>query len=200
MVTEHRFSGRIAGFGTSSGTRIVVGIWAESPLGPFTDVMLEDASGHRTLLAPSDEIAEFVSSTYSFDEVRVVPITTRRVDGGLAVSAGDLSVRMRVGGLSTLGRLLRVVPSLVATHPAWLRVIDPVASRLVAGVHTAGSAGNGRQEFYGVTLIRALDDAVVTRGGESLGSMAPLHPPVTFGFGSAPPAPSIVDVVTTIRE
>jgi hypothetical protein len=200
MVTEHRFSGRIAGFGTSSGTRIVVGIWTESPLGPFTDLMLEDASGHRTLLAPSDEIAEFVSSTYSFDDVRVTPITTRRVDGGLAVAAGDLSVRMRVGGLSTLGRLLRVVPSLVATNPVWLRVIDPVASRLVAGVHTAGTSGNGRQEFYGVTLIRALDDVVATRAGESLGAMTPLHPPVTFGFGSAPSAPSIVDVVTTIRE
>jgi hypothetical protein len=132
--------------------------------------------------------------------VRVVPITTRRVDGGIAVTAGDLSVRMRVGDLSTLGRLLRVVPSLVATHPAWLRVIDPVASRLVAGVHTAGTAGNGRQEFYGVTLIRALDDVVATRSGESLGAMTPLDPPVTFGFGSAPPAPSIVDVVTTIRE
>ncbi|KQP58015.1 hypothetical protein [Agreia sp. Leaf283] len=200
MVTEHRFTGRIAGFGTASGTRIVVGIWAESPLGAFTDVMLQDVDGHRTLLAPSDEIAEFVSSTYSFDEVRVVPITTRRVDGGIAVTAGDLSVRMRVGGLSTLGRLLRVVPSLVATHPAWLRVIDPVASRLVAGVHTAGTAGNGRREFYGVTLIRDLDDVVATRSGESLGAMTPLDPPVTFGFGSAPPAPSIVDVVTTIRE
>jgi hypothetical protein len=200
MVTEHRFSGRIAGFGTASGTRIVVGIWAESPLGAFTDVMLEDADGRRTLLAPSEEIAEFVSATYSFDEVRVVPVATRRVDGGLAVTAGDLSVRMRVGGISTLGRLLRVVPSLVATHPAWLRVIDPVASRLVAGVHTAGTAGNGRQEFYGVTLIRALDDVVATRAGESLGAMTPLDPPVTFGFGSAPPTPSIVDVVTTIRE
>jgi hypothetical protein len=30
--------------------------------------------------------------------------------------------------------------------------------------------------------------------------MTPLDPPVTFGFGSAPPAPSLVDVVTTIRE
>jgi hypothetical protein len=200
MVTEHRFSGRIAGFGTASGTRIVVGIWAESPLGAFTDVMLEDSGGHRTLLAPSEAIARFVSATYTFDEVRVVPVTTRRVDGGLSVAAGDLSVRMRVGGLSTLGRLLRVVPSLLATHPAWLRVIDPVASRLVAGVHTAGTAGNGRREYYGVTLIRALDDVVATRAGESLGALAPLDPPVTFGFGSAPPAPSIVDVVTTIRE
>ncbi|CAD6007461.1 hypothetical protein [Agreia sp. COWG] len=200
MVTEHRFSGRIAGFGTASGTRLVVGIWAESPLGAFTDVMMEDAAGHRTLLAPNDEVAAFVSATYSFDEVRVVPVTTRRVDGGLAVTAGDLSVRMRVGGLSTLGRLLRVVPSLVATHPAWLRVIDPVASRLVPGVHTAGTAGGGRREFYGVTLIRDLDGVEATRAGESLGALTPLHPPVRFGFGSAPPAPSIVDVVTTIRE
>jgi hypothetical protein len=194
------FEGHIAGIGTSSGTRIVVGMWDVSPFGSFADTMIEQPSGHRILIAPRQDVADFVASTYSFDEVRVTPVTTRRVEGGLAVTAGDLSVRMRVGDLSTLGRLLRVVPSLVATHPAWLRVIDPVASRLVAGVHTAGTAGNGRQEFYGVTLIRTLDDVVVTRGGESLGALAPLHPPVTFGFGSAPPDPSIVDVVTTIRQ
>lgn len=194
-----RFEGRIAGIGTASGTRVVIGMWERSPLGRFTDVMIEDGAGHRLLLAPSDEVADYVSSTYTFDEVRVVPVETRRVDGGIAVTAGDLAVRLTVGGISPLGVLMRLVPSGLATDPRWLRLIDPVARVLVRGARTAGSAGGGKREYYGVTLVRDVSAAVTTQAGVDLGPLAPLSPPVRFGFGSAPARPSLVDVVTTIR-
>jgi len=196
---EDRFEGRIAGFGTASGTRVVVGMWERSPLGRFADVMVEDAAGHRLLLAPSDAVADYVSSTYSFDEVRVVPVAWRKVDGGLAVEAGALHLRLTVGPVSALGMLLRLVPGRLATHPAWLRAIDPVARVLVRGARTAGSAGGGRLEHYGVTLARHLRAVEASDDGRDLGPMARLWPPVRFGFGSAPPSPSLVDVVTTIR-
>jgi hypothetical protein len=197
--TAARFEGRIAGIGTASGTRVVIGMWERSPLGRFTDVMIEDEAGHRLLLAPSDEVADYVSSTYTFDEVRVVPVETRRVDGGIAVTAGELSVRLTVGGISPLGVLMRLVPSRLATEPLWLRLIDPVARVLVRGARTAGSAGGGKREYYGVTLVRDVSAAVTTQAGVDLGPLAPLSPPVRFGFGSAPARPSLVDVVTTIR-
>ena len=97
---DDRFVGRIAGVGTASGTRIVIGMWEDSPLGRFADVMLEDRAGHRLLLAPSAQVADYVSATYSFDEVQVVPVAWRRVDGGLRVTAGDLDVRLTIGGIS----------------------------------------------------------------------------------------------------
>jgi hypothetical protein len=197
--TAARFEGRIAGIGTASGTRVVIGMWERSPLGRFTDVMIEDEAGHRLLLAPSDEVADYVSSTYTFDQVRVVPVETRRVDGGIAVTAGELSVRLTVGGISPLGVLMRLVPSRLATEPLWLRLIDPVARVLVRGARTAGSAGGGKREYYGVTLVRDVSAAVTTQAGVDLGPLAPLSPPVRFGFGSAPARPSLVDVVTTIR-
>jgi hypothetical protein len=50
---RHRFSGTITGLGAASGRRVVVGHWLTSPFGTFADVMTEDASGHRTLLAPT---------------------------------------------------------------------------------------------------------------------------------------------------
>ena len=196
---DDRFTGRIAGFGTVSGTRIVIGMWDESPLGRFADVMLEDARGHRVLLAPSVEVADYVRSTYTFDDVQIVPVSRRRVDGGIAVVAGDLDVRMTVGEISWLGVLLRLVPRRLATRPAWLAVIDPVARVLVRGARTAGTAGGGRREYYGVTLARRLSSVVVTRSGVDLGALAPHSPPVRFGFGSAPAQPSLVDVVSTIR-
>lgn len=195
-----RFDGRIAGFGTASGVRVVVGMWPRSPLGGFADVMLERADGHRILLAPSGEVARFVSATYEFDDVRVVPVSYSRSGREITVDAGPFEARFTVGGISPLGRLLRIVPRRLATHPAWLRLIDPVARILVPGARTAGSAGGGRREFYGVTSARKVTAITSTWDGDDLGALARLHPPVRFGFGSAPAAPHIVEVVTTIVE
>ncbi|PPF87281.1 hypothetical protein C5B96_04425, partial [Subtercola sp. Z020] len=72
--STERFEGRIAGFGTGAGARVVVGMWERSPFGRFADVMVEFGGGHRLLLAPSDAVAEYVAGTYNFDEVRVVPV------------------------------------------------------------------------------------------------------------------------------
>ena len=52
------FDGEIFGFGTGSGHRFVVGRWTRSPFGPFADVMHEDPDGRRTLLAPTEQVAE----------------------------------------------------------------------------------------------------------------------------------------------
>jgi hypothetical protein len=200
-----RFGGRIAGFGTASGTRVVAGLWQHSPFGAFADVMVEDARGHRTLLAPTEEVADFVSSTYTFDEVRVLPVSWHRIPGGLRVVAGagagadGLEARILVGAMPMLGRMLRVVPRGLATAPAWLSAIDPVARRIVPGVRTAGTAGGGRREFYGVTTLRRIAWAEASLDGVPLGAFAALDPPVRFGFGSAPSEPHLVDLVTTIR-
>ncbi|ROQ15626.1 hypothetical protein EDF54_0490 [Rathayibacter sp. PhB93] len=193
-----RFSGRIAGFGTASGTRIVLGLWESTPFGAFADAMVERADGHRLLIAPTDEVADFIGSTYSFDEVRLAPVAWHRVDGGIEATAGPLSIALRLGGLTPLGRLLRVVPRPLAEHPAWLTAISPVASVLVRGVSTAGSAGHGRREYYGVRAIRSILGVTASLDGADLGALGPLSPPVRFGFSSAPATPAIVDVTTTI--
>lgn len=195
-----RFEGHIAGIGTGSGTRLVIGRWESSPFGPFTDVMMEDAAGHRTLLAPSQEVADYVSATYTFDDVVLVPITSALTADRLVVDTGDLRLRAGVGGVTLLGRLLGLVPSRIATHPRWLALINPVASRLVEGVATAGSAGQGRTEYYGVTSARVITGVTVTWRGTDLGTLAPVTPPVRFGFSSAPPRPQLCSVTTTIRR
>ena len=196
--TVLRFHGRIAGFGTGSGVRLVVGMWPRSPLGGFADVMVEQADGHRILLAPSEAVADFVGATYTFDEVRIVPVVYSRDGRVISVDAGPLAARFTIGDISWLGRLLRLVPTGLATRPGWLRLVDPVARVLVPGARTAGSAGNGRREFYGVTSARSISGITATWNGDDLGGLERLHPPVRFGFGSAPAAPHIVEVTTTI--
>ena len=68
------FDGHIAGIGTESGLRAVVGLWRHSPFGPFADAMVQLPSGHRILLAPTAEIADFIAAVYNFDETRVVDV------------------------------------------------------------------------------------------------------------------------------
>lgn len=196
--TVHRFRGYIAGAGTTSGTRIVVGHWPESPLGSFTDVMVQDADGRRLLLAPSHEVAAYVGQTYVFDEVLVVAVRLDLAPGQLTVHAGPLRAALKIGGRPPLGQLLRSVPPRIGTSPRWLSAIDPLA-RLMAGARTAGSAGGGRKEYYGVTDLRRVTALHATWDGEDLGPLTRIEPPVTFGFGSVPASPSIATVVTTIR-
>ena len=196
---DERFEGRIAGFGTESGTRIVVGMWKVSRFGRFADAMIEHSNGHRMLVAPTREIATYISETYTFDEVVIAPMLWSARGRGITIECGGLRLRLQIGAITPLGRLLRAVPPVFATNPTWLRLIDPIARILVPGARTAGTAGGGRREFYGVTMARDIRSVDAFWGAADLGALAPLSPPVTFGFGSAPARPQLVDVVTTIR-
>lgn len=195
-----RFSGTIAGLGSTSGVRVVVGHWRESPYGEFADVMLADVDGTRVLLAPDDEVASFVSQTYRFDRVEVVPVGVDVSQRQLHVTAGDLDVAYTVGRRTPIGRLLRLVPEGVATAPSWSRVTDPVARRVLRGVRTRGTAGAGRVEVYGATDLHRVTALGGTWRGRDLGGLADVRPDPRFGFGSTPPTPSVTTLVTTVLE
>jgi hypothetical protein len=197
-MTRLVFTGTIAGLGTTSGVRLVIGTWRESPLGAFADVMVEDADGVRTLLAPNAEVAEFVSETYTFDHIELGPVDSAVDADGFTLSAPALQVSATLGGPAPFDWLLRLVPAPLSAAPLWLRAINPVASRLVPGVQTAGTAGRDRREYYGVRRTRLIASVHGTFRGTDLGELALLDPPVRFGFSSAPPTPQLVSVTTTI--
>ena len=194
------FDGHIAGIGTASGLRAVVGMWQESPFGAFSDVMVQRPSGHRLLLAPSPEVAEFIASTYSFDEVQVVDVRASLTEGTLAVDAGPLAIRAVNGARTYLGSALRAVPRRLAVHPRWLSAVSPMAALVAPGARTYGTAGSGRAEYYGVTDLHHVASAVVSWEGADAGALAPISPAVTFGFSSVPPRPSVARVRTTVVE
>ena len=199
VSTRLRFDGWILGVGTASGTRVVVGHWPTSPLGPVSDVMVQRPDGHRVLLAPTEEVAGFVGSTYRFDEVRLLPVDVGRPDGATwTVDAGPLQLRLRTGGRPVLGRLLHAVPTRLARTPTWTGLLD-LPARLTTGLRTKGSAGGGRTEWYGVQDLHTVVEVRATWHGEPLGALAPVRPPVTFGFGSVPPEPGVVRVTTTVQ-
>lgn len=200
MGTRWVFDGHIAGIGTDSGLRAVVGLWQRSPFGPFADAMVELPSGHRILLAPSAEVADFIAAVYNFDETRVLDVAASHGARGLRVDAGPLRIRAAVGARTRLGTVARLVPRPLAVHPHWLRAVSPLAARLSAGVRTAGAAKGGRQEYYGVTDLHRIDSASVGWDGGDAGGLSAIQPAVTFGFSSVPPEPSLARVRTTVLQ
>jgi hypothetical protein len=196
---RERFTGRIAGVGSTSGVRIVIGRWDDGPWGPFADLMVEDATGHRVLVAPDERTRDFVAATYTFDEVVIAPVDVQDLPDGWRVSSGTVRLDLTIGGSTAVGRLLRLVPARLATAPAWCALTDPVA-RVVLGVRTRGTAGQGRREWYGATSAHAVTALRGTWRGEDLGTLAPVDPPCRFGFSSTPRRPSVTAVVTTVER
>ena len=193
-----RFTGEIAGLGTTSGVRVVIGCWSDSPFGAFCDVMVQQPDGHRVLVAPTEPIATFIAGTYHFDEVVTGPVAVLG-DRTPTLTAPGLELRFQVRGRTAIGYLLAALPRRLATAPAWLRLIDPLARRLVRGVRTAGSTGSGRREYYGAYDLHRITAAEGRWRGRPLGTLAPVEPAVSFGFGSTPRNPAVTRVVTTVE-
>lgn len=200
--TVDRFDGRILGAGTSSGVRLVVGDWAGSPLGSFTDVMVATADDRRVLLAPTEAVADYVTSTYTFDEVVRcdVALTETAVEAGTRwlVEAGPLVARLDLGSRTATGWLLAAVPGPLSRSRAFATLADPVARLVHPGVRTRGSAGNGRREYYGARDQHAVTRVAGTWQGRDLGRLGDVAPDPRFGFSSTPARPSLTRVTTTV--
>ncbi|MFJ2822160.1 hypothetical protein ACIO7M_13720 [Streptomyces toxytricini] len=192
------FDGWIAALGTASGTRVVLGHWPASPFGPFSDVMLEDAGGRRTLLAPTARTAACIAGVYRFDEVRTAPVGVRVEGARWEVSAGPLDLWFSVGRRGPLGLALRAVPRPLARRPAWA-ALAAAPARLLPGVRTRGSARPGHRQWYAACDLRRITGAGAALDDADLGPLRPVLPPVRFGFGSAPATPALVRVVSTIE-
>ncbi len=196
---RQRFRGQIAGVGSTSGTRVVVGSWRVTPMGSFADAMVETAAGHRVLLAPRQEVADFIEATYSFDEVRLEPFAVTATDAGWRVRSTSLALDLGIGRRTALGVALRAVPRRVAESPAWCAATDPVARVVLRGVRTRGTAGGDRREWYGATDVHRVVSVTGAFDGTDLGRLADVDPPCRFGFSSTPRRPSVTDVVTTVE-
>ena len=196
---RERFSGWIAGVGTESGHRVVIGHWPRSPYGEVTDVMVQDPAGHRTLYAPTPQLAEFLTAAYRFDDVQVATVSARRSGRCWAVQAGPLQLAFTIGGRTLLGWLLWVMPAALARAPWWVDLLDLAARRLLPGVRTRGRTRDGRRQWYGAHDLHSVIAANATLHGVDLGALRAVQPPVGFGFGSVPARPSLVHLTTVIE-
>ncbi len=193
-VTAVRMAGVIGAAGFASGDRVVVGHWTRSPVGPLSDVMWASPSGVRTLHAPSEAGADFITSVYAFDSVVVDPGLVV-VGDGRSLSASLPSISASV--VLTAGPGWHIPPP---RRPAWLtRWVEAPIARALMGVRTYGVSPTGVEEWYQATAWRPVASARATVDGHDLGGLALIDPPCRFGFSEPPARPSITEVRPLLR-
>ncbi len=181
--------GSIISSGFESGDRVVVGHWQVSPVGPITDVMWSSPDGHRTLFAPDQAAADFITGVYAFDSVECVDIIVDRT-----VARGSRSLDISVGDRRLRFVARRGVP-IPLRRPAWFtRWVEGPIARLLMGVVTYGTSPTGVREWYRADRWSPLRTASGSIAGRPLGAMAHVDPACGFGFSEPPARPSWVDV------
>lgn len=195
---RQRFRGLIAGVGSTSGIRVVLGHWAETPFGAFSDAMVALPGGHRVLLAGSTEVAQFIAATYDFHETRIEPFQITVTGDTWQVRSQSLVLDLTTGERTWIGRLLRLVPRPLREALWWTSATDPVARVVMAGVRTKGHTRD-RREWYNASDNHRVITLAGTFDGADLGQLAQVDPPPAFGPSSTPRRPSVTEMLTTVE-
>ena len=183
------FKGRISSSGFASGDRIVVGDWKESPLGSFTDIMWARPDGHRTLIAPNQEVVDYVEGMYSFDEIKIQDITVTEKERRFTLSCEsmELDFSWKKGWKIPFRRSL-----------FFIATVELFFAKLFFGTRTHGTTKNNRKEWYAIDRVSNIIDANATIEGKDAGGKMPMKEPCKFGFSEAPKKPSSCEVRTHI--
>tara|TARA_X000001036_G_scaffold907_3_gene783 strand:- start:7718 stop:8362 length:645 start_codon:yes stop_codon:yes gene_type:complete len=179
------FKGRVISSGFATGDMVVIGDWKNSPHGPFTNLMWAKPDGTRILIAPSQELGDFVSSLYSFEEVIVSPMEINRTGKSIEVSCDLGSVSMEWG---------MTIP-LLFPRPRWfIANVEAFFARLLFGTKTHGTTRNGLKEWYHVRGLSRMKSVTLDLDGRTSNQMTGMAPSACFGFSNPPRMPLSVRV------
>lgn len=183
------FKGRITSSGFSTGDRIVVGAWNESPFGEFTDIMWAKPDGRRVLIAPNQEVADYVDAMYSFDKIEIQDITIKHGENNLSVDCNSMKLEFEWNR----GFRIPFKRSLF-----FIATVELFFAKLFFGTRTHGVTKNHRKEWYAIDRVSKITNANATISGQNLGRMSSMDEPCKFGFSEAPKKPSSCEVRTHI--
>ena len=183
------FSGRITSSGFDSGDRIVVGAWKTSKFGEFTDIMWAKPDGTRVLIAPTQEIADYVTDMYTFDEVILENITTTQGGRNLKINCSSMELEFTWNR----GFSIPFKRSLF-----FISTVELFFAKLLFSTRTYGITKNNRKEWYAIDRVSKLIQATAKIKGIDVGSLSPMNEPCKFGFSEAPKKPSSCVVRTHI--
>jgi uncharacterized membrane protein len=183
------FKGRITSSGFSSGDRIVVGAWNESPFGEFTDIMWAKPDGQRVLIAPNQEVADYVDAMYSFDQIEIQDINIKHGENNLSVDCNSMKLEFEWNR----GFRIPFKRSLF-----FIATVELFFAKLFFGTRTHGVTKNHRKEWYAIDRVSKITNAEALISGQNLGRMSSMSEPCKFGFSEAPKKPSSCEVRTHI--
>ncbi len=200
------FEGAIAAGAFASGDQVVVGLWRDSPLGHFADVMWIRPDGERVLLAPAPEVAAFVGELYRFDRVEVVGVRGGWNGRYVEVAAGPLLVQLLPGERDWRSWVFAARPRALRRAPGWLavedRLVRPLGRLLIGGaqgVRVRGTSPGGRRELYSIDDYRRVVAGSLLLDGRDAGALDDLRPDIGVGLSAFPSAPAMVNLVTLIE-
>ena len=158
--------------------------------------MWATASGERWLVAPDQDVADYVGGIYDFDRVVVSALEVAADADGrrLDVLAPDLGLEVHMEA----GRGWPI--PLPRRRPTWFtRGVEARVARRLLGVEAYGVSPTGAREWYQASRYRPVVSARASLRGADLGPLGPLRPAVRFGFSEPPRRPSLVEVTTVVE-
>lgn len=184
------FVGRITSTGFSSGDRIVIGDWRDSPLGSFTNLMWAKPDGTRVLLSPTKRHASYVSELYTFEEVQVTEISVERGRRGVSFHGGGLSIKITWGAPFPIP----------FWRPLWfISSFEAFFGKILFGTITHGITKNGRKEWYSVRSLSRVLKVEASFDGNDLGKKSDFKIDACFGFSEPPSIPASVTLKSYIE-
>ncbi len=175
------FEGRITSCGFSSGDRIVIGTWINTPFGSFSDIMWAKPDGTKVLIAPNQKIANYISSLYDFDIIKIEKLDIESDENMMKIETKNLNCHFEWS---------RGVSFLIKKRPLWfVASIEYFFGWLIFGTKTYGKTKNGKKEWYAVDRLSRLTLADVEFNGKNLGGQTKFHPKANFGFSDPPKMP-----------
>ena len=185
------FVGRITSCGFTSGDRLVIGHWKESPFGSFSDIMWAKPDGTKILIAPNQEIGDYISSMYEFDDIKIEEIRIEENTNQIRVETLEINCNFEWrNGISFL----------IKRRPLWfVSSVEYLVGWLIFGTKTHGKTKNGKKEWYAVDRLSKLINAKAEINGEDLGEYTSFYPKANFGFSDPPKMPSSVLVRSHIE-
>ena len=183
------FKGRISSCAFTSGDRVVIGDWHESPLGRFTDIMWANKDGKRTLVAPNQDVADYVNSMYEFEETIIEDISINNSERQLSLNSATMNFELKWD---------KGWPIPFKRSLFFIATVELFFAKLFFGTKTHGTTNNQRKEWYAIDRVSKIKSASGRINGQDLGDMTNMSP-CKFGFSEAPKKPSSCEVRTHIQ-
>ena len=185
------FEGRITSCGFSSGDRLVIGIWKKSPFGDFADIMWAKSDGTKILIAPNNEIGDYISSMYNFDIIKIEEIKLEERKNMIKLETEDIHCHFEWN---------KGIPFIIKKRPLWfVASIEYLFGWLIFRTKTYGKTKDGKKEWYVVDRLSKLTLAKAFIGDKNLGEFTDFFPKANFGFSDPPKMPSSVLVRSHIE-
>ena len=139
--------------------------------------------GTRVLIAPNQEIADYVTAMYSFDEVILEEVSTTMSERSIKVDCNTMELEFSWN---------RGFPIPFKRSLLFIQTIELFFAKLIFSTRTYGITKDNRKEWYAIDRVSHITSAKANINSQNAGDFKPMREPCKFGFSEAPKNPLLV--------